>query len=327
MCRPTRQNTINAVAGPTPIEVLPPNPQRKAIMLCPLLNNGSGVLTRDVFSSGLGQSFTIPAGVTSLVNIYAWGRGGRGDIPDVMLGAGGGGGGEFRATGSIAVYPGTTLAIDVDPGSGPGYSEVTSPSSGVILKAFNGADGAADIGGAGGTGGTGLIGYAGGAGADATLLAGQGGGGGGAAGSFSVGGTATSGTGAAGGGGITIFPYGTGGAGSDGANPAGASQPGGAFGGGAGGSGSGYAGHGGPGGDSAVIIWYYTVANGIALSLSHRQDVSPGFGVLNYIAGQYFPTVITDEHIGNAICLPFWAACSIDGTVFQIVEYSYDDTV
>ncbi len=58
------------------------------------------------------------------------------------------------------------------------------------------------------------------------------------------------------------------------------------------------------------------------ISLSFRQDVMPGSGMLNYITGKTFPTIITDCQIGDAIGLPWWIVSSYNVCV-EIVEISY----
>lgn len=58
------------------------------------------------------------------------------------------------------------------------------------------------------------------------------------------------------------------------------------------------------------------------ISMDHRSDVIPGAGILNYITGATFPTVITDEEIGDAIGLPWWIV-STYAVCVQITEYSY----
>jgi hypothetical protein len=58
------------------------------------------------------------------------------------------------------------------------------------------------------------------------------------------------------------------------------------------------------------------------ISLSHRQDVVPGAGAINFIVGATFILTLTDREIGDAIGLPWWIVSTYPVKV-QIVEYSY----
>lgn len=326
MRKRTRQNTINQIIGTTPYEILGPNPSRKSFMLSPLAATGEGVLTSVVFDAAAGnQTWIIPAGVTQLTDIYAWGSGGNG--ADGVGGAcgGGGGGGEFGRTGPLAVTPGTAFTLHVSVhGKTTLDTFVQDASSTTVVTAINGDNGLGINGGNGGGGGTGLENHAGGDGGDNPFDASGGGGGGGAGG---LGGAGTNGalrTPGVGGGAAGLGGYGQGGNGGTGGLVAVAATPG-AFPGGGGGGGATGAIPGAVGADGLVVIFYVTPASAGTISLSHRSDVVAGEGVLNYLAGQTFPTVITDDQIGDAIGIPWYIISAVDDVPIQIVEYSYED--
>ncbi|WP_344188142.1 IPT/TIG domain-containing protein [Acrocarpospora corrugata] len=199
------------------------------------------------------QTFTVPAGVTSIVvdAFGAQGQAGPGPVP----GGAGGRGGEAKAT--LAVTPGQELQINV--GGTDGYGGGGAGGKGGVWWLDGGAGGGASdvrtgpgyglddrvlVAGGGGGGGNFDNGYAGG-----------GGGGGGAAGA--AGGSSS--LGASPGGGATSSAGGSGGAGSYGADAGadgtagtggagGAEAPGGSTGAGGGGGGGGWYGGGGGGG-------------------------------------------------------------------------------
>lgn len=224
------------------------------------------------------QTFTVPAGVTSMAITAQGAEGGTGGISN----SGSGLGGLVNAT--LAVTPGSTLNIFVGGQGGTG----TGAGSGA--GGFNG--GAPGGGGsfAGGGGGASDVRVGGVALTDRIIVAGGGGGAGGAAVAIVGGGggdltgqtgnpsaSATGGGGgtqAAGGAGGTGFASGTvgalgdGGAGGAGGIGAGGGGGGGFFGGGGGGAGA--AGGGGGGGSS------FTAAG--ATSVTHQQDVRAGNG-------------------------------------------------
>lgn len=64
------------------------------------------------------------------------------------------------------------------------------------------------------------------------------------------------------------------------------------------------------------------VAN--AISLSHRSDVVAGQGTINYVTGEHYDSVISDNDIGDAICLPWYVVSGQASQTIQITEYSYD---
>src|SRR5262245_22800350 len=101
----TRQNTITVPFPATAVEILGPNPYRKAIVLSPLAPSPfatPGLITVQ-FNAGLAQSWIVPAGVNSIVNAYVWGSGGNPGAAGAALGGGGGGGGGFAGTGAKPV--------------------------------------------------------------------------------------------------------------------------------------------------------------------------------------------------------------------------------
>ena len=62
------------------------------------------------------------------------------------------------------------------------------------------------------------------------------------------------------------------------------------------------------------------------ISLSFRSDVKPGAGPLTFITGATYPTLITDQEIGDAIGLPWWIVSTYSVCV-EIVEFSYTNIV
>lgn len=135
--------------------------------------NGSAVENTTVFSVGTGQSFNVPAGVTS-ITVKLWGGAGGGGAGG-SLGAGGAGGGGGYTSATFSVTPLETLTIDVGGGGGGG----TYPGS--------------NSGGGGGGGGHSEVRRGG------TVLALAAGGGGGGGGDNSSGGAFPGGDGGAGG--------------------------------------------------------------------------------------------------------------------------------
>jgi len=117
---------------------------------------GGGVSTRagiDVFQSGAGQSFVVPAGVASII-AYLWSGGGPGGNYSSNQGGNGGQGALVVAT--LAVTPGETLTLDVAASQAPGTAgKLTAISrSGTQLAGAGGA-GAGANGSGGGAGAAG----------------------------------------------------------------------------------------------------------------------------------------------------------------------------
>ena len=166
-------------------------------------------------------TWVAPAGVTQ-VDVQCWGQGGTGAV------RGGGGGGAYAETKTIAVTAGTTYNITIN----ATHTQFVGDTASVIAAA--GSNASANTGGAGGTTGssTGAITFAGGSGGSYT--SGVGSGGGGSGGSTGAGGNAPGGSSNAGGiAGTGTPPGAAGGAGSG---------PGNAPGGGGGGGSTGQAG-------------------------------------------------------------------------------------
>lgn len=322
-CR-TKQNTITRIIGTSPYPILGSSPARKAIMLSPLAGGSTGgtLLGQQFFPSVAAQPFVVPAGVTLLKDAFCWGAGGAGGIAGMVLGGGGGGGGGFATMGPQIAVPGTTWIVHVLPTGSGGFVQVQTPAAVLVAQANRGADGAADVGGAGGTATTGATMFAGGNGDAATLLGGPGAGAGGAAGFGAAGNNGAGSVGGAAAGAPTYLGFGVGGAGGNGNTGAGGGA--GASPGGGGGGGEAVVGGSGLGANaSAVIFWTSPVIDGI-VSLSHRKDVVPGQGVLNYLFGATFPTLITDDEIGSFIGEEWWIVSSTPGVVVQITEYLYE---
>lgn len=322
----TRQNTITQTIGKIPYEILGPNLRRKSFLLSPLPPSvsGGGVQLPIVFNAGAGQLWTVPPFVHLIDAAYAWGAGGNPGAAGALLGGGSGGGGGFARIASTVVIPGDVYTVNVGAGGSQSPTSIITPTPTTILNATAGTNGVLDAKGVKGTGTIGLIKEDGGDGGDATALSGSGAGGGGAGGSDAPGSAPTLFLGGAGGGTDTIGSYGAGGAGGNGQTGAGIGNPGVAPGGGGGGSFATDVGIA-PGADGLAVIFYTTPTTLATISLSHRSDVTPGAGVINYIAGATYPTFVTDNEIGDAICLPWYIVCSEDSTVIQIVEYSYDE--
>lgn len=326
----SKQRTLSTVrtvvCGAAPIEILGPNPRRKSFLLSPVAAGpGSAQAVIAVpFVVGLAQTWQVPAGVTGVVDAYAWGAGGNPGAPGAILGGGGGGGGGFAATGPLPVIPGAVYTIDVRAGGGGSSTTFTDPLGSTLISSDSGSNGANDASGSGGNGAGPGITTDGGEGADATALAGAGGGGGGAAGNLGDGSPGAGQAGGAGGGSPMILGYGTGGTGGSGGSAGIVGLPGSSP--GAGGGGSGANGPAAPAGSDGLIVVFYVAAIAQqAVSLSPRADVVPGQGAINYLPGQTFPTVLCDDDIGSVIGEPWYIVSGVEGVVVQIVEYTYVD--
>lgn len=214
-------------------------------------------------------TWTVPAGVTSLTKVTAWGAGGGGGTRTTNGGGGGGGGGSVAITSDLAVTPGQTIYMSIPTGGTPGVTanptwlNITGNATpadetvGVLANAGNSVASNIITGGTGPgtTGNIGLIFYNGGTGGTGS---GSGGGGGGSsAGSAAAGVNASTTTG-----GTAPTGGGNGGNGATVSNTNGfnGSTPG-------GGGGGGYRVSsgtrlGGNGGDGQIIIEYTAVAAG-----------------------------------------------------------------
>lgn len=109
---------------------------------------------RQFTASGIDQTFTVPANVTS-IDIQAWGAGGGGSDFDYWRTNSGGGGGGF-ATGTLSVTPGQQLTIVV--GSGGIASSTTMVATDNASRTYGGggAGGASASQGPGGASGGGM---------------------------------------------------------------------------------------------------------------------------------------------------------------------------
>lgn len=324
-CR-TKQNTITSLIGTVPYPILGSSPRRKAFLLSPVASGGGGggSLLAVVFSPGSDQPWTVPNGLTTIQNIFLWGGGGNSGVSQSGLGGGGGGGGAFAASGPLPCLPGSVWMINVGTAGGSGGSEVLNSLAIDVLACNAGGNGVNDAAGAGGIATVGATQITGGSGAAATLLGGVGGGGGGGAGAYSSGQTATTLAGGAGGGAAQILGYGAGGAGGAGDYfvGSGGTAPGGGGGGGGNQDGTSFS----PGSGGLAVIFYETpTSQSGPISLSHRSDVAPGVGILNYLPGATFPTLISDDDIGQIITEEWWIVSGVDGVLVQITEYLYED--
>ncbi|MBK9338510.1 MAG: HYR domain-containing protein [Lewinellaceae bacterium] len=157
-------------------------------------NGGDGANGRVVVSWTGGSSlivnssstFTVPAGVTSII-VQAWGGGGGGGTGDSGSNSRGGGGGGAYATRTLTVTPGTTYTMVVGAGGEPGSNGTSSyfntnslVSATSIVAAAGSTPGASDGFGAGGStaNSNGSTEYAGGNGGTRNNDDGGGGGGG-----------------------------------------------------------------------------------------------------------------------------------------------------
>lgn len=163
--------------------------------------------TQTFTSSG---TFTVPAGVTSVI-VECWGGGGAGGAATGNPAAGGGGAGGSYAIKVLTVSPGNNYTVTVGTGGigGSGAGPSGNPSwfstmgtiyaqggAGGALASANSSNGARGIGSAGSS--IGDLTYRGGNGSVGNYIGGTpGGAGGGGAGSTGVGNNATSGTGGA----------------------------------------------------------------------------------------------------------------------------------
>ncbi len=121
--------------------------------------------TTQTFTPGVGQTFTVPAGVTS-VTVKAWGGGGSANNSTAPK-AGGGGGGYSEKTFTVA--SGQTINIAVGAAGTPsstagGNTTVTHAASSTSMTANGGGGGIAGTAGTGGTASGGSINNTGGAG-------------------------------------------------------------------------------------------------------------------------------------------------------------------
>jgi hypothetical protein len=277
------------------------------------------------FGAGLGQSWTVPGGNISVLDMLVWGSGGNGGGQDLGYGGSGGGAGGFANTGPIAVVPGTVYTVNVDAGNGGAQSSILDPASTAIATATSGTAASGLSIGVGGTGTVGLTSQTGGSGASApSVPVTDVGGGGGAAGYGADGTTPTTASGGAGGGTAEYLSYGVGGDGGDGGAIGDAGLPGVGPGGGGGGAGQ-DSNTGGAGADGLVVVVYALPYSNAGISLSHRDDVSPGVGILNYLPGATFPTLISDDDIGAIIRDEWWIVSGINNVPVQITEYLYED--
>ncbi|MDG1278123.1 MAG: Ig-like domain-containing protein [Algoriphagus sp.] len=227
------------------------------------------------FNSAGNDTWTAPAGVTS-ITVEMWGAGGAGGGSRTNnRQGGGGGGGAFRRAVNVTVVPGTTYTITVGAGGGGSNGDgedggTSSATFGATTITANGgaggtrANGGNGDGGAGGTGGT----YNGGSGADGANSGSRGGGGS----SAGTGANGTNGSNSSTAGGVA--PTGGGDGGNGGTNGAGESgtAPGG---GGGGGERSGGNRAGGDGARGEVRI-SYNIAPPNAGSISGAQSICEG---------------------------------------------------
>jgi hypothetical protein len=325
----TRQNTFTRIVGATPVNILPNSPRRKSFLLSPITaspNPGTLVLTAAVFHAGEAQHWTVPAGVTQVLDMYLWSASlfAGANAPGIT-GTGGSGGAAISTTGPLTVVGGSIYTLNVAAAAAGGLSSIKNPAAVTIADNGNAGAGSAGAGGAGGVVGVGLTSFAGGAGAGPLLLAGAGGGGGGAAGVGAAGSAAIGSTAGAGGGVATILGYGAGGTGGGGGNP-GLGAAGTAPGGGAGGA-DGTGGAGAAGQDGLAVIFYYApigVAAGGTVSMDSYSKITIGRGSMNWANGVVFPMLVDDEEVGTIVTEEWWIVADRAGVPVTITEYLYE---
>src|SRR5580704_9168163 len=112
MWLPDRQNTITRTVGAAPIIVL-----------------------AQQFLAGAGQTWHVPAGVTSIIDVLAWGSGGNPGASGAVLGGCRTGGGGFADSGPLPATPATVWRISVDAGGGGGQTLVQNPAAAIEAQA------------------------------------------------------------------------------------------------------------------------------------------------------------------------------------------------
>jgi hypothetical protein len=305
-------------------EMLGPNPYRKSFLLSPIAGGPgtAGAVIATVFGAGANQTWTVPNGVTNVVDMYLWGAGGNSGASGVTLGGGGGGGGGWSSVGAKTVVSSAVYTVTVGAGGGATITSIVDPSATTLAQARSGSTAVLDAAGAGATTGTGAIHVAGGAGFAATGLLGAGGGGGGAGGNNAAGSAGVNQVGGAGGGSAVILGRGQGGGGGNGQNSGLQGQNGTGPGGGGGGPGANGASAGG-GADGQAVIFYSPSVYQQSVSISQRQDLLLGNGTIQYVPGITYPTCLRDEDIGMAICEAWFCIAGLAGQTFNVAEYSY----
>lgn len=129
----------------------------------------ANVVTSDSTPGTSGNTWTVPAGVTSL-KIEGWGSGASGCNSASNTAAGAGGGGEYAAEPSITVKQGDVVTWTVPAGGAGGFNTTDGGDAilyvnGVeVLRAHGGKKGTTSGGGKGGTGSTNTIHFDGGKG-------------------------------------------------------------------------------------------------------------------------------------------------------------------
>lgn len=322
-CRTMR--TFNTVtAGLTVAQLAGSNPYRMSLLLSPLAAavGSAAPIVAVVFTPGLLQNWTVPAGVTQIIDAYAWGSGGNSGAAGATLGGGGGGGGAFATTGPLTVVPGDVFVVNVGAGASVTITTIVSPSGTTLASAGPGVTAVLDAAGAAGTAPTGQIKQPGGAGFAATGLAPKGGGGGGAGGNNAAGGAGSNTIGGTGGGVVTILTYGVGGNGGAGSLANIAGVPGVLPGGGGGGGGS-VTGAFGAGAAGSAVIFYAPSTLGQALSIDQDPGLVLGRGSMNFLPGITAPYMVSRDMIGWAIIDPWYVISGLANVPVRVTEYSY----
>lgn len=322
----TKQTPGNALLTTASTRIIGPNALRKALLFNPLVAGLSGVqsVVAVAFTPTTDGNWSVPAGVTKIIDGYCWGSGGKPGAPGAVLGGGGGGGGAFTSMGSLTVTPGEIFSIFVDPASGASGSTITSPAGVIVASSGSGTDGVLDVAGAHGNAAAGVIQNKGGDGGTATALAGTGGGGG-AAGGLGVNGTNAAGaTGGVAVGTATLGGYGVGGAGPNGSVLNVVGVVGGSPGAGGGGSGKNAAAA--AGGADGLVVLFYALQDGLSgISIAPWEPVVLGQGAINFVGGPWEPTLISDADLGTSIGEAWHGISGVGSVVFRYLEITYDD--
>ena len=61
------------------------------------------------------------------------------------------------------------------------------------------------------------------------------------------------------------------------------------------------------------------------ISISPRADVAASAGILNFLTGATYPTIIDDDAIGSMVSEEWWIISLNGGEVVQVTEYLYEN--
>lgn len=322
-CLRTMRNFNTVTAGVAALQLMGPNPYRWAMLLSPVANQLSAApITAAVFTAGANQLWTVPNGVTSVLDAFVWGSSGNSGAAGAVLGGGGGGGGGFDRLGPATVVPGTQYRITVDAAGGAASTKILNSLAQSIAEATSGTSGVLDAAGTGGSGTVGIDAQTGSDGIAATLQAGKGGGGGAAGGVAASGGVAANQTGGIGGGSANLGGYGVGGSGGTGGQIAVAGTTGTSPGGAPGGSGK-TAGAAIVGQAGLAVIFYQAGPANQAITIDQDPNLILLEGAMNWLPGATRPFLLRKSEIGDVICDPWYVISGVAAQRVSVTEYSY----